>query len=99
MAEARQPAPPRAKQTVGGIDAIVLALKASGGYKYRERIQLSGPELDVFVATAEARIRELYRHLQVAEKMMREPPPSSNHMPRWEEYLRRCKEAAGNQAK
>lgn len=59
-----------------GIDATILALKASGGYKYRAMIALSGLELDRFVEGAEA--------------MLRQPPPS--YHARWEEYEGKCRE-------
>lgn len=76
------------KQTISGIDAVILALKASGGYKYRAMIALQdGKELDSFIATSEASVRWMAHAIQVAEAMLKEKPPSIHD--RWEEYLQR----------
>lgn len=78
------------KRQIGGIEALILGLKASGGYKFREQIQLQdGLELDTFVAGAEQKIRFLAYALTVAEQMMQEPAPSIH--PRWGEYQDRLR--------
>lgn len=78
------------KIVVRGIDALILAIKASGGHRFRAMLQLQeGQELNNFIAGAEARLRWMAHCLEIAEAMLREPPPSTNHMPRWDEYLQR----------
>jgi len=77
------------KRIIGGIDAIILALKASGGYKYRAMVQLQdGQEFDSFLAMAEARMHWMAHAIQVAEMMLKELPPSGHHN-RWDEYIER----------
>jgi hypothetical protein len=77
---------------VRGVDALILAVKASGGYKYRAMMQMQdGQELDTFITQAEVRLRFMAHSLAVAEAMLREPAPSIH--PRWEEYQRRQAEA------
>ena len=81
-------------KTISGIDAIILALKVGGGYKYRAMIRLQdGQELDSFIATAEARVRWMAHAIQVAEAMLKELPPSGHHN-RWDEYIQRLENPA-----
>lgn len=76
-------------KVISGIDAVILAIKANGGYKYRAMIALQdGQELDSFIATAEARVRWMAHAIQVAEAMLKELPPSGHHS-RWDEYIQR----------
>jgi hypothetical protein len=76
-------------QTIAGVDALIMVIKASGGYKNRAMIRVQeGKEFDLLVALAEAELRRIADSLEVAEAMLREPPPSMWH-PRWEEYQER----------
>lgn len=83
---------PEQRISIKPIDLLILAVKASGGYKYRAMMQMQdGQELDSFIANAEARLRFIAHSLEVAEAMLREPPPSMWHS-RWEEYQERLAE-------
>lgn len=74
------------------IDLLILAVKASGGYRYRAMIHLQeGQEFNTVAAAAEERLRRMASCLEVAETMLREPPPSMWHS-RWEEYQERLAE-------
>lgn len=74
----------------GNMHVLLLAVKASGGYKYRERIPLSGPELELLVHDAERFIREIATRCVVAEHMLQEKPPHFHC--RWQEYQNRLAE-------
>lgn len=74
------------------IDMLLLGVKAGGGYKYRERLgRIPNQQLPSFIASCERQLRTMAARLLVAEKMLREEPPS--YHARWEEYQRRYKEA------
>jgi hypothetical protein len=75
------------KRTLKDADMLILACKAKGGYKFRQRFQCTDLELEKILAGAEKRIRTMAVSLAVAEAMLQEPPPSFH--PRWEEYIRR----------
>ena len=79
-----------AKKILKNLDVIILAIKATGGYKFRQRFQLSDRKIDQLCATSEPDIRKMAVSLIVAEAMLRELPPAIH--PRWEEYQRRRKE-------
>lgn len=76
-----------AKKVLGNIELMILAIKATGGYKTRKRFRLSEREIDKLCATGEPAIRKTAVSLVVAETMLQEPAPSIH--PRWDEYLRR----------
>ena len=69
------------------VNLMILAIKATGGYKVRKRIQLSDHEIDELCGSSEPTIRLLAVSLVVAEMMLQEPPPLFH--PRWDEYQRR----------
>lgn len=75
-------------RAVKEMQIMVLACKATGGYKWRERIPLPDREVDQLMGISEARLMQMARRLAVAETMLREPAPSIHA--RWEEYQRRC---------
>jgi len=74
------------------MQTLILVCRATGGYKWRERIRLSDREIDRLMAGCEQHLLDMAHRLAVAERMLKEPPPSIH--PRWDEYLRRVKEAA-----
>jgi len=76
-----------AEKVLGNIDIMILAIKATGGYKMRKRFRLSDREIDKLCATSEPAIRQMAVSLIVAEAMLQESPPSIH--PRGEEYLQR----------
>lgn len=73
------------------MELMILACKAKGGYRYRERLRLSEKELEELLAACETRLRMLAVSSHVAQVMLREPPPS--YHPRWEEYQGRVADA------
>ena len=80
-------------QSPKGIDLLILALRAGGGYRYRTMLPAQdGKNLNTLIATAEIQLRFMAKSLEVAEAMLREPPPSMVH-PRWDEYQSRREEA------
>jgi hypothetical protein len=74
-------------------ELLLLALKASGGYRFRALIKLSDTELDRVVETSSEALRDLCIRVTVAERMLQEKPPSYHE--RWDEYQGRLKEAKG----
>lgn len=78
-------------QVVHNADVLIAACKAKGGYKYRESFQCSDRELELILRKSETQLRWIMISLLIAEKMMKESPPSIH--PRWDEYERRRKEA------
>lgn len=79
-------------QIITGIDALILVIKASGGYKSRAMIRVQdGKDFDMLVTLAEAELHCMADSLKVAEAMLHEPAPSMIH-PRWEEYQDRLAE-------
>lgn len=74
------------------MQTLIVVCKATGGYKWRERIRLSDREIDRLMASCEQRLLDMAHRLAIAERMLKEPPPSIHS--RWGEYQRRQKEAA-----
>jgi len=70
---------------------MILACKAKGGYRYRERLRLSEKELEELLEACEMRLRMLAVSHYVAQAMLREPPPS--YHARWDEYQGRVADA------
>ena len=78
------------QKVMSGLENIILAIKAKGGYKFRQRFQASDRELDLFLADCEGRLRMMVISLLVAEAMLQELAPSAH--PRWDEYEARRKD-------
>jgi hypothetical protein len=76
-----------AKKILKNLDVMILAIKATGGYKFRQRFQLSDRKIDQLCATSEPAIRKMVVSLIVAEAMLQEPAPSIH--PRRDEYIQR----------
>ena len=76
-----------AKKVLKNLDVMILAIKATGGYKFRQRFQLPDREIDKLCVQSEPAIRKMVVSLIVAEAMLQERAPSIH--PRWEEYLQR----------
>jgi len=79
--------PRDAKKVLSNLDNMILAIKATGGYKERKKLRLSDREIDRLCTTSEQAIRKTAVYLVVAEEMLQEPAPSIHS--RWEEYQRR----------
>lgn len=79
------------KKTLADAEILILACKAKGGYKFRERFRCSDVELEKILKQCEAQIRGMAISLLVAETMLSEQPPSFHC--RWDEYQGRRKEA------
>ena len=85
-----------AKKVLSNLDNMILAIKATGGYKERKKLHLTDLEIDKLCANSEPSIRKMAISLVVAEDMLQEPAPSIHS--RWEEYERRrgeCMEELG----
>ena len=76
-----------AKKVLKKLDNMILAIKATGGYKERKKFRLSDREIDRLCTTSEPAIRRMAVSLVVAEEMLQEPAPSIHS--RWDEYQRR----------
>lgn len=82
-----------AKKVLENIKLLILAEKARGGYKYRQRIRLSNRELKDFIDKEESKLRTRAISLIVAEQMLQETKPAYQaYHNRWEEYIRRRSE-------
>jgi len=75
-----------AKKVLKKLDNMILAIKATGGYKERKKFRLSDREIDRLCTTSEPAIRKMAVSLVVAEEMLQEPAPSIHS--RWDEYQR-----------
>ena len=75
------------KKALGNIDRMILAIKATGGYKERKKFRLSDREINRLCTTSEPAIRKMAVSLVVADAMLRTPAPSIHS--RWDEYQRR----------
>lgn len=81
------------KKALETTNNMILACKAKGGYKFRQRFKCTDLELEKMLKMCETQIRQTAISLVVAEAMLREHPPSIHS--RWKEYQRRRKEALG----
>lgn len=79
------------KQALRAANGLALAIKANGGYRYRERLKVSEIEAKQICENSEMVLRELMMRLGVAEAMLKEPPPSFHA--RWDEYQGRLADA------
>ena len=90
----------RIDETLGNLDQAILAIRATGGYRFREQLPLSAEKIDKWVDHAIKALQEMSVNLLVAEKMLEEkPPPILNYIffkkyrqPRWAEYQQRRRE-------
>ena len=87
-------------ETLSNLDQAIMAIKATGGWKYREQLPLSADKIDKWVDHAIKALQEMSVNLLVAEAMLEEKPPSvlayifrkANRQPRWAEYQQRRRE-------
>ena len=87
----------RIYETLSNLDQAILAIKATGGWKYREQLPMPADKIDKWVDHAIKALQEMSVNLLVAEAMLGEKPPSilayifrkANRQPRWAEYQRR----------
>lgn len=81
----------RIKKVLKDTDDMILACKAKGGWKFRERFRCTDIELEKLLKKCEKKLPKMAVSLVVAEAMLREPPPSFHS--RWDDYQRRLKDA------
>ena len=87
-------------ETLSNLAAAILAIRATGGWKYREQLPLSADKIDKWVDHAIKALQEMSVNLLVAEAMLGEKPPTIlayifrkvNRQPRWAEYQKRRRE-------
>jgi hypothetical protein len=60
----------KVKETIEGLDRVVTAVKATGGYKYRAEVRMPDEELERFVAGAETELRGLALRILAAEHVI-----------------------------
>ncbi len=80
------------KKILESLDYLILAIKASGGYKYQEKLKLSEVERDKYIAKSEINLKTMVVSLLTAEEMLQERG-YWDKVPRWQEYQERRKEA------
>ncbi len=80
------------KKILKSLDYLILAIKSSGGYKYRERLKLSEREIDLYIAGSESNLKKMVISQMVAEEMLQERG-YWDKVPRWQEYQERREEA------
>ena len=80
------------KKILESLDFLILAIKASGGYKYQEKLKLSEVERDKYIARSEINLKTMVISLLTAEEMLQERGYWDKE-PRWQEYQER-REAA-----
>jgi len=85
------------KDILKHVDLMILAIKATGGYKERKKFRLSEREIDLLCSGSEPAIRGMAVRLMIAEAMLRTPAPSIHS--RWEEYERRRTDMLGELGK
>jgi len=87
----------RIDDTLNNLDMALVAIRATGGYKYRKLVPLSEEKIEKWVDHAIKALREMSVNLLVAEAMLEEKPPSilayifhkENRRPRWDIYRQR----------
>ena len=87
-------------ETLSNLAAAILAIRATGGWKFREQLPMPADKIDKWVDHAIKALQEMSVNLLVAEKMLDEKPPSilayifrkANRQPRWAEYQKRRRE-------
>ncbi len=84
--------PKQIKKILESIDYLILAIKSSGGYKYRERLKLSEVEINKYLAKSERDLKVMVISLLTAEEMLQELGYWDKGT-RWQEYRER-REAA-----
>ncbi len=84
--------PKQIKKILESLDFLILAIKASGGYKYQEKLKLSEVERDKYIARSERDLKTMVISLLTAEEMLQERGYWDKE-PRWQEYQER-REAA-----
>jgi len=77
------------ERSLAGLDGILLAIKASGGYKYRAFLKGSEKEIDDHLKEAIPKLRGMIVSLVLAEYMLQEDTNREWQGGRWEEYLER----------
>jgi hypothetical protein len=85
-----------------GLDSLLLAIRASGGHKYRASFKGSNKEIDQYIEGAVPKLQGFLLSLIVAEKILQEPCTCKKSVAnlwrgcshkRWDEYLKRKVEA------
>ena len=80
------------KKVLGSLDFLILTIRATGGYKYRERLKLSETELNKHLVRSEQDLKTMTISLLTAEEMLQERG-YWDKVPRWQEYQERREEA------
>ena len=87
--------PKQIKKILESLDFLILAIKSSGGYKYRERLKLSEVEINKYLAKSEINLKTMVVSLLTAEEMLQERGYWDKE-PRWREYQERREAALKN---
>ncbi len=84
--------PKQIKKILESLEFLILAIKASGGYKYQEKLKLSEVERGKYIARSEINLKTMVVSLLTAEEMLQERGYWDKE-PRWQEYQERREEA------
>lgn len=76
------------ERTLQGLDAVLLAIRASGGYKFRQFLHGTDKEIEEQVVEAIPKLRYLVLSLIMAEDMLKEFCPRCG-LERWAVYCER----------
>jgi hypothetical protein len=90
------------ERSLKGFDGLILAIKATGGHKFREQLKGTDKEIDQYIAETVPKVQGLVISLIIAEDMLHEvctEKPSWKNLwrgcerKRWDEYMDRKKAA------
>lgn len=90
------------ERSLKGLDGLLLAIKATGGYKFRKQLQGTDQEIDGYIAETVPKVQGLLIALIIAEEMLQESCPEKKSWKnlwrgcegkRWDEYVSRKKAA------
>ena len=87
----------RIDDTLNNLEMALVAIRSTGGYKFRKQIPLSDEKIDKWVDHAIKALQEMSVNLLIAEALLEEKPPSilayifrkESRRPRWDIYRQR----------
>jgi hypothetical protein len=91
------------ERSLKGLDGLLLAIKATGGHKFREQLKGTDKEIDEYINGTVPKVQGLLISLIIAEDMLHETcteKPSWKNLwrgcerKRWDEYIQRKKDFA-----
>lgn len=79
------------------LDNVLIGIRATGGYKYRDRLAMTDGDIGAFCESAERKLRKMVCCAIVAETVMMEPDgyAGENRMRRYAERVKEVLEERG----